>query len=154
VRYGITGWYGHKNVGDEILLKCALDYFGRKQAVVFATNSLAAENVRVSHGVKAFDVQSIPEHDLDFLLFAGGDVLHNLVVEWYFPKSLMEKIQCPILMLSVGIPFGEGRTPLSKTIDYLRRDWILFRSVDRILERFFQTCGMSLVSCCLILLSY
>ncbi len=129
MRYGIVGWYGHQNVGDEILLKSALERFGKRQAIVFTTDLSAADTVKEVHDVEAFDMKSIPEHDLDFLMFAGGDVFHNLTVEWYFPKSMMEKIRFPILMLSVGVPFGEGRTALSKSIDYFvkRLDFISFR---------------------------
>lgn len=117
MKYGVVGWYGHQNLGDEILLKCILDHFGRKQATIFATNSVAAKAIKHIHSVESSAIKSIPEHDIDFLMFGGGDVFHNLTLEWYFPSSLMEKIHCPILMLSVGVPFGEGHTPLSKSMD-------------------------------------
>lgn len=129
MRYGVIGWYGHQNLGDEVLLKCILDFMERKQAIVFTTNSTAAKAVTEIHKVESFNIRTIPEHDIDFLIFGGGDVFHNLTIEWYFPRSLMDTIQCPILMLSVGVPFGEGRAPLSKSIDrFVRRiDFIGFR---------------------------
>lgn len=129
MRYGVIGWYGHKNLGDEILLNCILDCFGRRQAIVFTTDPMGVKAVKENHGVESSKIQTIPEHDIDFLMFGGGDVFHNLTVEWYFPKSLIDKIQCPILMLSVGVPFGEGHSPLSKSIDHFvkRVDFIGFR---------------------------
>ncbi|UCD96361.1 MAG: polysaccharide pyruvyl transferase family protein [Candidatus Bathyarchaeota archaeon] len=117
MKYGIVGWYGRKNLGDELLLKCLTDFFGRKQAIVFTTSASSAEVVKKNHNLKAFEMTSLSEHDIDFLIFGGGDVFHDLTAEWYFPESLMDKIECPILMLSVGIPFGEGHSTISRSID-------------------------------------
>lgn len=129
MKIGITGWYGWQNLGDEMLLNSALTFFGKNKSVVFAVNDMAARNVEEMHGVETAKIKEILDYDLDCLIFAGGDVFHDLVVEWYFPKKLVNKIKCPLMMLSVGVPFGEGYTFLSKAIDWFvkRLSFISFR---------------------------
>lgn len=118
MKIGITGWYGWHNLGDEMLLNSVVTFFGKSKFVAFVDNDVAQKNVEEMHKIEAARLKEIPNYDLDCLVFAGGDVLHNLMVEWYFPKKLVNKIKCPIIMLSVGVPFGEGYTFLSKVIGW------------------------------------
>lgn len=118
---GVTGYYGYGNVGDDILLRNLLNFFGNHKVVVYAPSKVAAENIRTQFGCLVSAIHSLPREteQLDLLIFGGGGVLHDSAMLNLWPKNIIEQVKCPIALLGLGIPHGEKLTLATHKIDYL-----------------------------------
>jgi hypothetical protein len=118
---GVTGYYGYGNVGDDILLRNLLKFFGIRKVVVYAPTEKAAGNVKVQFDCLASTTKFLPDDSkqLDLLVFGGGGVLHDSAMLNLWPKRIIEQVKCPIALLGVGIPHGEGLMLATHKIDYI-----------------------------------
>lgn len=118
LKIGVTGWFGHGNPGDDLLLNNFLNTYSKNEVIVFSTDVTSAEEVARRFELKTYTIKDIPDVDIDALFFAGGGFLHDIAIEVHFPKELIDKIYCPIILIGMGIPHGEGYTLISHRIDY------------------------------------
>jgi len=118
---GVTGYYGYGNVGDDILLRNLLKFFGTRKVVVYAPTEKAAGNVKAQFDCLASATKFLPDDSkqLDLLVFGGGGVLHDSAMRYLWPKRIIEQVKCPIALLGVGIPHGEGLMLATHKIDYI-----------------------------------
>lgn len=107
-RIGIWGWFGHGNVGDELILDTMVGIFEHHLVSVYTDSP---GNVQVNHGnvEGAFSIEELRRqlNDLDLLLVGGGGVLHNKAITNTFPKELMRQCETPLIVYAAGIPFFE-----------------------------------------------
>jgi polysaccharide pyruvyl transferase WcaK-like protein len=118
LKIGVTGWFGHGNPGDDLLLNNFLKVYSRSEVIIFTTDIASAKEVKKRFKLKTHSIKDIPFVDIDALFFGGGSFLHDIAIEVHFPKKLIDKINCPIILVGVGIPHGEGNTLISHRINY------------------------------------
>ena len=118
---GVTGYYGYGNVGDDMLMRNLLKFFGTRKVVVYAPSEKAAGNLRAQFDCLVSTTQFLPKdsEQLDLLVFGGGGVLHDSVMLNLWPKHVIEQVRCPIALLGLGIPHGENLTLATHKIDYI-----------------------------------
>ena len=118
---GVTGYFGYGNVGDDLLLRNSLEFFGPREVVVYVPTEKAAGNVRAQFDCLVATTKFLPadSKQLDLLVFGGGGVLHDSAMRYLWPKRIIEQVKCPIALLGVGIPHGEGLMLASHKIDYI-----------------------------------
>jgi polysaccharide pyruvyl transferase WcaK-like protein len=118
---GVTGYYGYGNVGDDILLRNLLKSFGTRDVVVYVPAEKACGNIKAQFDCMVSTTQFLPDDSkqLDLLIFGGGGVLHDSAMLNLWPKRVIEQVKCPIALLGVGIPHGEGFMLVSHKIDYI-----------------------------------
>jgi polysaccharide pyruvyl transferase WcaK-like protein len=118
LKIGVTGWFGHGNPGDDLLLNNFLKAYSRSEVIVFTTDITSAKDVAKRFELKTYTIKEVPDVDVDALFFGGGGFLHDIAIEVHFPKKLIDKIYCPILLVGMGIPHGERNTLISHRINY------------------------------------
>lgn len=93
-RIGLAGWYGYRNVGDDLLLRLLAERLD--PAAVFATRA------GTWAGGPVLDAESLPEwrERLDLLVIGGGGLLN----ERWLRKLPLEVFGGAYGLLSVGIP--------------------------------------------------
>jgi len=104
-KIGIWGWFGHGNVGDELILSSMIGALSYHEISVYTDRP---EEVKSSHNIKrAFHNEELYQslNELDLLLVGGGGVLHNRAITKSFPKELMQNCETPIIVYAAGIPF-------------------------------------------------
>jgi len=118
---GVTGYYGYGNVGDDLLLRHSLEFFGPRNVVVYVPAEKAAGNVRAQFDCSVSTIKFLPadSKQLDLLVFGGGGVLHDSAMLNLWPKRIIEQVKCLIALLGVGTPHGEGFMLASHKIDYI-----------------------------------
>lgn len=102
IRIGATGYFNQGNLGDNLILTNFKKLYKENQITIFTPQ----------------ESEQIPDSEIDVLYFAGGGLLTDLYIKKYYPKKLMDKIKIPIIILSAGIPHGQGYTMISKRIGY------------------------------------
>lgn len=106
-KIGIWGWFGHGNVGDELILNNMVEAFSRHEISVYTDNPDGVEN---NHKIRRiFHTTDLRKNlnELDLLLVGGGGVLHNRSITINFPEQLMRNCETPIIVYAAGIPFFE-----------------------------------------------
>ncbi len=118
---GVTGYYGYGNVGDDMLLRNLLKFFGTRKVVVYSPAEKAGGNLRAHFDCLVSTTQFLPKdsEQLDLLVFGGGGVLHDSAMLNLWPKRIIEQVKCPIALLGLGIPHGENLTLATHKIDYI-----------------------------------
>lgn len=104
-KIGIWGWFGHGNVGDELILNNMVEAFSRHEISVYTDEPEGVEN---NHNIRhVFHTAELSKNlsELDLLLVGGGGVLHNRPITTNFPKQLMRNCETPIIVYAAGIPF-------------------------------------------------
>ena len=118
---GLTGYYGFGNVGDDLCLRNLLQFYGSEAVHVYVPRAEAARNVRAEFKVKVSTVNQFGKEKLDLLVFGGGDLIHDLALEALWPQRFISRVCCPVALVGVGIPHGEGCTLASERIGWLAR---------------------------------
>lgn len=106
-KIGIWGWFGHGNVGDELILSSMIAALSHHEISVYTDRPAGVKN---EHNVRhVFHTEELRKHlnKLDLLLIGGGGVLHNRGITNSFPKELMHNCETPIIVYAAGIPFFE-----------------------------------------------
>ena len=116
---GLTGYYGFGNVGDDLCLRNLIRYYGNENVHVYCSRPYAAETVKRQFHVAASTVNQLGKHQLDMLVFGGGDLIHDLSFEALWPRKYLERVTCRVILLGVGVPHGNGFTLLSKRLKWL-----------------------------------
>ncbi|MCK4354532.1 MAG: polysaccharide pyruvyl transferase family protein [Dehalococcoidia bacterium] len=104
-KIGIWGWFGHGNVGDELILSSMIAALSHHEISVYTDRPEGVEN---GYNVRrVFHTEELRKHlnELDLLLIGGGGVLHNRAITKSFPKELMRNCETPIIVYAAGIPF-------------------------------------------------
>jgi len=134
-RIGIVGWFGHENVGDELILHNMLQSFANHEVSVYTDQPEIATTL---HGIKrVFHHNYISSHlpELDLLLVGGGGVLHDRYIERVLPPpALVGCDNTPIMVYAAGIPFFDW----CNQIRYLVEKCYLVSLRDRCCTDFFQ----------------
>lgn len=139
MKIGVAGWFGYDNPGDDLILNNFLKTFKRNNVVVFTTSVRSAEAVKQKFGLETYTPKDIPIVDIDALIFGGGGVLTDMFIEANFPKKLIKKVKCPVLLIGVGIPSGEGITLVSHKIDYFINKVCFFGFRDFVTKYIFNS---------------
>ena len=104
-KIGIWGWFGHGNVGDDLVLSSMTAALSHHEISVYTDRPEALEN---GYNVRrVLHTEELRRHlkDLDLLLVGGGGVLHDRAIRKSFPKELMRNCETPIIVYAAGIPF-------------------------------------------------
>jgi polysaccharide pyruvyl transferase WcaK-like protein len=115
-RIGIVGWFGHRNAGDELILRNMLSSFADHQVVVFTDMS---EGVKDIHSISARPLYDLPSllKRLDVLLVTGGGLLHDRYIKRILPPKSMDASHTPIIVYAAGVPFFEWTEDLTYFLD-------------------------------------
>jgi len=115
-RIGIVGWFGHRNAGDELILRNMLSSFVNHQVVVFTDMSEGARDI---HGISARPLHDLPSllKRLDILLVGGGGVLHDRYIKRILPPKNIADCPTPIIVYAAGVPFFEWIEDLTYFLD-------------------------------------
>lgn len=104
-KIGIWGWFGHDNVGDELILSSIAEAFSHHEISVYTDRP---DRVEDNHNIRrVLHTEELRKHlnKLDLLLIGSGGVLHNRAIVKSFPKELMHNCETPIIVYAAGIPF-------------------------------------------------
>lgn len=105
-KIGILGWFGHDNVGDELILHNMLQSLTQHKLYVYTDQP---ERTRAIHGISdVFHYRHIRTHlaELDLLLVGGGGLLNDAYIKKVLPPTaIADADRTPVIVYAAGIPF-------------------------------------------------
>ena len=132
---GILGWYGHRNLGDELILRTIISFFQKHHISVYSDN---AYNLKEYYGINRTMHFRNLRHDLkhlDILLIGGGGVLYDRYICKVLPKNLILGCRTPIIVYAAGIPFLDW---LTNQTDYFLKRCYMVTLRDNLSLNYFQ----------------
>lgn len=109
---GIVGWFGHRNVGDDLILHNMLQMLDKHDVNVFADIPEAVDAKNVYH----YGQLNKYLDDMDLVLFGGGGILHDKSCVKYFPQK-MNLSATPVIVYAGGIPFSDWCSDIKYFLD-------------------------------------